>query len=187
MGCFMVRLSDTADIFSGVNPELALDGECHFLQIRHLATDDADHIVGRRPTAGRAVPIAQGDVLLAARGERVSAIRARSAQIGAYIALDIYLIRPDCERLDPDYLVAFLMRPATGTSLRKSTAGASLPRIPKDALADLDIPVPPIDRQTAIGGVAACVRRHRELTSRLVAAESMLAEVSLERVFAQLS
>jgi restriction endonuclease S subunit len=79
------------------------------------------------------------------------------------------------------------MRPSTGTSLRKSTAGASLPRIPKDALADLDIPMPPIDRQRAIGGVASCVRRHRELTSQLVTAEATLAETSLERVFAQLN
>ena len=183
----MGKLSDTADIFSGVSPEPAHYGDCQFLQIRHLATDDVDHIFGRRPTAGRAVPIVQGDVLLAARGEHASAIRARPSQIGAYIALDIYLIRPDRERLDPDYLVAFLMRPSTGTSLRKSTAGASLPRIPKDALADLDIPLPPINRQRAIGGVASCVRRHRELTNRLVVAETTLAEASLERVFAQLS
>ena len=183
----MARLSDTADIFSGLNPEPALDGDCQFLQIRNLATDDADLIVGRRPTAGRAVPVAQGDVLLAARGERASAIHGRPSQIGAYIALDIYLIRPDHARLDPDYLVAFLMRPTIGTSLRKSTAGASLPRISKDAIAGLEIPLPSLDRQRAIGGVASCIRRHRELADRLIVAESTLAETSLERVFAQFS
>jgi len=45
----------------------------------------------------------------------------------------------------------------------------------------------PIDRQRAIGAVSSCIRRRRELASQLIAAESMLAETLLERVFAQLS
>jgi len=183
----MALLSQMAEIFSGVNPEPALDTGFQFLQIRNLASDDAECSIGRRPTAGRAVPVASGDVLLAARGERATVIRPRPTQIGAYIALDIYLIRPDPTRLDPDYLVAFLLRLSTGTSLRKSTAGASLPRIPKDAIADLDIPLPPIERQRAIGAVSSCIRHRRELASQLIAAESALAETLLERAFAQLS
>lgn len=183
----MVRLSDTATILSGVNPEPAGDDGCRFVQIRNLGADDGELLVGRRPTAGRAVQIQRGDILLAARGERASAIKARETQFGAYIALDIYLIRPDLARLDPEYLVAFLMRPETGALLRKSTAGASLPRIPKDAIADLQIPLPTIERQKAIGGVASCIHRRRELASRLIAVESMLAETSLKRAFALLS
>lgn len=115
------------------------------------------------------------------------AVKARASQFEAYVALDVYLIRPDQIRLDPEYLVAFLMRHATGALLRKSTAGASLPRIPKDAIADLELPLPAIERQRAIGGVASCIQRRRELAQRLSAVESMLAETSLERAFAQLN
>lgn len=181
-------LSDAAIILSGVNPEPATDDDgCRFLQIRNLGADESDHIIGRRPTAGRAIPIQEGDVLLAARGERASAVQAWASQFGAYVALDIYLIRPDQTRLDPSYLVAYLMRPATGTVLRKSTAGASLPRIPKDAIEKLEIPLPPLDRQKLIGGVASCIHSRRELASRLIATETLLAEASLDRAFAQLS
>lgn len=183
----MVRLSDTAVILSGVNPDPATGDGCRFVQIRNLSVDEGELLAGRRPTAGRAVPIQKGDVLLAARGERTPAVGATEFLFGAYAALDVYLIRPDQTRLDPEYLVAFLMRPATGTLLRKSTAGASLPRIPKDAIAGLAVPLPAIDRQRAIGGVASCIHRRRELASRLMAVESMLAETSLERAFAQLS
>lgn len=183
----MVRLSDTAVILSGVNPEPATDDACRFVQIRNLGADDGDLIIGRRPTAGRAVPIQGGDVLLAARGERASAVRARDSQFGAHVALDIYLIRPDRTRLDAEYLVAFLMRSATGALLRRSTAGASLPRIPKDAIAGLEIPLLTLERQKAIGGVATCINRRRELAGRLIAVESMLAETSLERAFARFS
>jgi hypothetical protein len=183
----MARLSDTAIILSGVNPEPASDDACRFVQIRNLSADGDDLLNGRQPTAGRAVPIKPGDILLAARGERVSVIRAREVHFGAYVALDIYLIRPDQARIDPDYLVAFLSRTETGAVLRKSTAGASLPRIPKDALADLQIPMPTIERQKAIGGVAACIHHRHQLASRLIAVESMLAKTSLERAFAQLT
>jgi hypothetical protein len=183
----MVRLSNTAIIFSGVNPALATGDGCRFVQIRNLAADEGDFLVGRRPTAARAVPIQHGDVLLAARGERAPAVRADARHFGAYAALDVYLIRPDQTRLDPEYLVAFLMRPATGALLRKSTAGASLPRIPKDAIADLEVPLPVIERQRAIRDVASCIQVRRELAQRLNAVESMLAETSLERAFAQLT
>jgi len=182
----MARLSDAAIIFSGVNPEPANEDGCRFVQIRNLGAGDVDLLLGRRPTAGRAVPIQQGDILLAARGERASAIKAKKSQFGAYVALDIYLIRSDPGQLDPDYLVAFLMRPETGVILRKSTAGASLPRIPKDAIAGLQIPLPSIERQKVIGGLASCIQRRRELASRLIAVESTLAETSLERAFALL-
>jgi|AutmiccommuBRH23_1029490.scaffolds.fasta_scaffold00865_12 hypothetical protein len=183
----MTRLSDAALILSGVNPEPANDDVCQFVQIRNLGADDGGLQVGRRPTAGRAVPIRRGDILLAARGERAFAIKAKDSQLGAYVALDIYLIRPDKARLDPDYLLAFLMRAETGALLRKSSAGASLPRIPKDAIASLQIPLPAIERQMAIGRVASCIHRRRELASRLMVVESLLAETSLERAFAQLS
>jgi hypothetical protein len=157
------------------------------VQIRNLGMGDHHLLVGRRPTAGRAVPIQPGDVLLAARGQRAPAVSAVEFHLGAYAALDVYLIRPDRTRLDPNYLVAFLMRPAIGTLLRKSTAGASLPRIPKDAIADLEVPLPAMDRQRAIGGVASCIQRRRELANQLIAVESMLAETSLERAFSQLN
>lgn len=183
----MVRLSATAVILSGVNPAPVASDGCRFVQIRNLGADEAELLLGRPPTAGRAVPIQDGDVLLAARGERASAVRARESQFGAYVTLDIYLIRPDLARLDPGYLVAFLLRTATGALLRKSTAGASLPRIPKDAIADLHIPLPSIQRQRSIGSVASCIHRRRELASQLIAAESLLAETSLERAFAQLN
>lgn len=181
----MVRLSDAAIVLTGVSPEAARDGGCRFVRIRNLSGVDEELLTARQPTAGRAVPIELGDVLLAARGERTLALRALDAQVGAYATLDIYLIRPDPTRLDSNYLAAFLMRPETGANLRRSTAGSSLPRIPKDAIADLSIPLPPIERQRAIGGLAASLRRGHDLAGRLVAAETRLAETTLERAFAR--
>ena len=113
-------------------------------------------------------------------------MRPRDEIIGAFAALDVYLIRPDLRRLDPDYLAAFLARPDVGMQLRLSTAGASLPRIPKSALADLELPLPDLVRQRAIGGLCRSLGLRARLYDRLKAAETRLTDYYLDRSFAQL-
>jgi hypothetical protein len=94
----MTRLRDIAMILSGLNPGAARGDPCKFLQTRDLVSADRPLLEGERPTAGRARPVAAADVLLAARGERSVAVRPRDEIIGAFAALDVYLIRPDLHR-----------------------------------------------------------------------------------------
>lgn len=181
----MPKLKDLAIIRTGLAPP---PGPLERASSSYVQMKDLDR--GRRsltragaPTAGRATPIAQGDVLVAARGERNLVVRPDAELLGAYPTLDVYLVRPDPSRLDPDYLAAFLDAEETGRSLRASKAGASLPRIPKEALAELSVPAPPIARQRAIGALAVCARRHAELSTRLQAAEARLADTRLFHLF----
>jgi hypothetical protein len=182
----MARLCDIATIFSGLNAGAARGNPCKFVQMRDLVWSDRPLVEGERPTAGRARPVDAADVLLAARGERSVAVRPRNDMIGAFVTLDVYLIKPDLRRLDADYLVAFLARPDVGTQLRISTAGASLPRIPKSALADLELPLPDLDRQRAIGGLCRSLGRRVRIYDRLKAAETQLTDCYLNHSFAQL-
>jgi hypothetical protein len=123
----MTRLRDIAAILGGLTPGATRGDACKFAQMRELVWSDCPLLQGERPTAGRARPVGAADVLLAARGERSVAVRPRDDMIGAFVTLDVYLIKPDVRRLDPDYLAAFLARPDVGMQLRLSTAGASLP------------------------------------------------------------
>jgi hypothetical protein len=117
----MTRLCDIATILSGLNPGGARGNPCKFVQMRDLVWPGRALLEGERPTAGRARPVEAADVLLAARGERSVAVRPRDDMIGAFVALDVYLIKPDLRRLDADYLAAFLARTYIGTQLRIST------------------------------------------------------------------
>jgi len=182
----MARLIDIAAILSGLNPAPTRADPCRFIQMRDLGSADRPLLEGERPTAGRALPVEPSDVLLAARGERSIAVRPRGEMIGAFVTLDIYLIKPDLRRLDPDYLAALLARPDIGTRLRMSTAGSSLPRIPKSALAELDFPLPDLGRQRVIGGLSRTLQRRAALYDRLKAAETRLFDHYLGRSFAQL-
>jgi hypothetical protein len=182
----MARLSDIATILSGLSPGAARGSSCKFIQMRDLVSSDRPLVEGERPTAGRAQAVEAADVLLAARGERSVAVRPREEMIGAFVALDVYLIKPDARMLDPDYLVAFLARSDIGMQLRLSTAGAGLPRIPKSALAALELPLPDLDRQRAIGGLCRSLGHRARLYDRLKAAETRLTDYYLDRSFAQL-
>jgi len=182
----MTRLRDIATILSGLTPGATRGDACKFVQMRDLVWSDRPLLQGERPTAGRARPVGAADVLLAARGERSVAVRPRDDMIGAFVTLDVYLIKPDLRRLDPDYLAAFLARPDVGMQLRLSTAGASLPRIPKSALAELELPLPNLDRQRAIGGICRSLALRARLYDRLKAAETKLTDHYLHRSFAQL-
>lgn len=175
----MVALSEIASISSGVAPEKPRADPVRFVQIRDLAGDRRDLTEGDRPRVARALPIQPGDVLVAARGERSVAAEADETLFGAYATLDLYLVRPNPDRLDPSFLLAVLLLPQTGVKLRASTAGASLPRITRDDLASLELPNLPLERQRSIGQLARAHRSYRELLLRLAERHATAADLQI--------
>ena len=109
---------------------------------------------------------------------------ADSDLIGAYVTPDVYLIRPDPDRLDSAYLAAFLNRASTVTQLKASKRGAMLPRVPKEALSELMVPLPAMERQRMIGGLATAISRHNDFSAKRVEIEARLFESLLDRAFA---
>jgi restriction endonuclease S subunit len=180
----MPRLAETAMILTGVAPGPVGTDVARFIQIKDLDASRRALVDGQRPTVNRAIPVRTGDVLLASRGERVSAVVADSGLIGAYVTPDVYLIRPDPGRLDPCYLAAFLNRPSTSMQLKASKKGAMLPRVPKEALSELPVPLPPMERQRAIGGLASSISQHVDLSAKLLNKEARLFESLLDRAVA---
>lgn len=175
----MVALSKIALISSGVAPEKPGADPVRFVQIRDLAGARRDLTIGDRPMVARALPIQAGDVLLAARGERTLAAEADEGMFGAFTTLDVYLVRPDPAHLDPSFLLAFLLLPQTGVKLRASTAGASLPRIARDDIAQLELPDLTIERQRSIGQLARAHRSYRELLIQLADRHATAADLQI--------
>lgn len=122
----------------------------------------------------RATPIEAGDVLVASRGEIPLAARPDSDLEGAYPALDVYLIRPDPAKLDADFLAAFVNVGPAGEVLRAAATGGSLPRIPKGAVEQLEMPSLPIDAQRRIGALEGARLRYASLIDRRMRAERRL-------------
>jgi restriction endonuclease S subunit len=145
-------------------------------------------VSGSRPTAKRAVAAKVGDVLLAARGgQAVIAGDAAGAGLeGAYPTLDVYLIRPEQDQLDPVFLAAWLTFEPVRNSLQASTTGSLIPRIPIGSLKDLAIPLPHLQRQRQIGALFQLAHQEAALMERLVTHVAQLRTRQLAAAFAAL-
>ncbi len=181
-------LVSVAEIFTGTAPQQGGHGlqQAKFIQIKDLEPLKRDLVAGSVPDVKRASPVQPGDVLLAARGEQATAIVATPDLYGAFPTLDVYLIRPDSLQLLPEYLVAWLEQPHVRTSLRASTTGALIPRIPVGSLRDLPIPLPRLGVQQAVGEFAQAARREQALLSQLAELSQARAGQQLANAFASL-
>ena len=157
-----VRLSDLSDLRSGRAPKLA---------------------TGEPPAVARALPIEEGDLIVAARGAATDVCQAAHSWLGAFISLDLYLVRPDPSKVDPGYLAAFLDLPATQAAFSGNKQGTGLARLPKEALDKLAVPLPPMPTQRLIAELARSFHDEAALLQRLANLNSILGREALARAF----
>jgi hypothetical protein len=77
-----MRLSDLSDLRAGRIPDLA---------------------IGEIPDVARASAIQEGDLIVAARGNATDVCLATELVVGAFISLDLYLVRPNPSHIDSQY------------------------------------------------------------------------------------
>ena len=181
----MLELREIASIMSGVAVQEAGDGSAQFVRLSDLSELRCGRIpvlaTGEQPAVARAWAIDEGDLLVGARGASTDACLASRPVIGAFISLDLYLVRPDASKVDPGYLAAFLELPATQAALAGSKQGSGLARLPKEALEKIVVPLPPMPRQRLVAELANWFRAEAELLKRLTELNSILGREALAR------
>ncbi len=70
---------------------------------------------------------------------------------GAIVTGNLYLIRVDEEKVDPFFLQAFFSSETGGKLFSSICVEATLPTISLDSLKNIEVPVPPLDKQKGIG------------------------------------
>jgi hypothetical protein len=155
-----MRLSDLSDLKAGRHPVLA---------------------AGDVPAVARALTIEEGDLIVGARGSATDVCLATGAVVGAFVSLDLYLVRPDRAKVSPQYLAAFLELPATQAGFAGGKQGSALARLPKDALEKTLVPVPSMQSQLLIAGLALCFEEERKLRQRLSDLKSFLGRETIAR------
>lgn len=178
----MKRLNEIAEVVSGVLPPKGADRHAAYVQIRDLRDPDGDLLRGPEPRARRATKIAADDLLVPSRGDEITAFRPWPNLIGAFVGLDVYLIRPARRHVDPDFLFVALNDLNTIRQLKASATGGALPRIPKQALEDVLVPLPPMDAQRSIGRIGALAAACEGLQRQRMAAESKLNAALISRL-----
>ena len=178
----MKALADIASVLSGVSPPRGRDGADLYVQIKDLKENGAPSTKGPAPSAKRATRIAVRDLLVASRGDEASVVRPSPRMIGAYAGLDVYLIRPDLDRVDPNYLLIALNSDAALKQLKMAATGGALPRVPKQALENVQLPLPSLDAQRMIAQIGVLARRCETLQTKRYEAQSRLNAAILARL-----
>jgi restriction endonuclease S subunit len=141
-----VRLSDLSDLKSGRTPILAR---------------------GVVPEVARALSIDSGDLIVAARGSATDVCIADESVFGAFVTLDLYLIRPNGTKVDTQYLFAFLTLPTTQALFAAGKQGSALARLPKEELAKIKVPLPPMQTQRMIADLACSFEQEGKILRKL--------------------
>lgn len=122
----------------------------------------------------------KGDVLLAARGSRLTAC-VHQGQFPAVAGGQFLVIRPHEAALLPEYLHWFLNLSTTQEMMAARARGSYVRSLPASALGELEIPLPPLSRQRAIAGLHALRLREKELMSQLAGLRATLIDQALIR------
>lgn len=126
-----------------------------------------------RPTTVSPGWLADGDVLLAARGSQNRAVLVTNPP-KALAAPHWYVIRCRDNKLLPAFLVWQLNRRPAQSWFQRESAGTTTKNLRLESVAKLEIAVPPIKEQQRIIAIADAAARERKLCERLMAATEEL-------------
>lgn len=151
------QLKELANIQTGVYATPGLEANLIYFQAKHF--DDQGKVNGLvRPELELSDKLErhllqEGDVLLTSKGTRLFAA-CIDQFIGPAVASSNFVVIRISEdwrdRIKPLYLTWFLNLPESLNLLRASSRGSSLPSIPKSAVEEMLIPLPPVKYQIAI-------------------------------------
>lgn len=136
--------------------------------------------LGPEPANRSALTI--GDVLLAARGTRMTA-GIFDGQQPSVAGGQFLVIRPRSNILLTNYLHWFLNLPITQEALAAAARGSYVRSLPVSAVADMEIPVPPLPQQQAIAALHTLRLREKMLMARLAAQRALLVDHSILQSF----
>jgi len=112
--------------------------------------------------------LSAGDVLLRAKGKNHFAVCITSPVKNLIAGAACLVIRPDNKKALSSFLAWYLNQPPAQAFLNKISAGTSIPVVNKRALLDLEVSLPPMKIQKAIGELYQLQLTEQELTEKLM-------------------
>ena len=167
----MFELRKLASVLSGVTIKEDLGGPGRFIRLSHLSDLKAGRTPalarGIVPEVARAQCIEPGDLIVGARGFSTDICIANETVFGAFVSLDLYLVRPNSAKVDPQFLFAFLTLPATQAAFAAGKQGSALARLPKDELEKIKVPLPAMQTQRMIADLACSFDEEGKIIKKL--------------------
>ena len=158
------KISEIAEVVSGVYLLTAPYGEVAYLQIKDLLSESPERTASKvilSPKTERYL-LAKGDLLFAGKGTTYLC-KVFDLDIPAIASTTLYIIRLTSKDILPDYLCWYLNQPSMMAMMKTQQVGTGTPLIHKQVVEDFEIPVPNTDSQRQIVELAKLQAREKEL------------------------
>lgn len=144
----LIRIGD-------ISPDAVLDTDADFARIKPDRVPDE-------------LLLRPGDVLFPARGTRVTPVVFGGTPAPAVVGPQFFILRPKPGKLLPEFLAWWLMLPASRAWFDAHRRGTYVQLIARPTLAEMDVPLPPLETQRHAAAVLDLQRRERQLATRLL-------------------
>jgi len=132
-----------------------------------LRTEDFLHIEPRESVSEN-LWLCEGDVLFPNRGTRTTGVAFPLNQPRIIVGPQFFIVRPDRERVLPEYVAWFLRTPQAAAHFESRRKGTLVQSVQRGDLADLEIPIPPLGKQRQIVETATLALKERELSEQIL-------------------
>lgn len=183
-----MRLAELCDIHSGYTArgrlEPLADGGTPAIQLRDVGTEgEAPGPVFQRYDLGDLSDrylVRGGEVIFRSRGEpNTATVMGDAFAEPAAVIVPLVIMRPDMERVLPEYLAWAINQPEAQRRLGTEAQGTSLRMIPMAVLERLEIAVPDLQTQRRIVDLNALAKREGHLLRQLAARREQLVSLIL--------
>lgn len=171
----ILKLKDIANVLSGVYLRPSPSGEIAYLQVSDLQSSLSEKTtlkVDFVPKLSRYL-LQKGDILFAGKGTKYLC-QTFNLDIQAVPSTTLYMIRPNRERVLPEYLCWFLNLPQTESIVKATQVGSSIPLIHKSSLEELEIPVPDLNIQSRTLEISSLQQRERQLLETIAEKRALI-------------
>ena len=158
------KVSEIAEVVSGVYLQAEPYGEIAYLQIKDLLSESPEKTASKvslSPKNERYL-LEKGDLLFAGKGTTYLC-KVFDLDIPAIASTTLYIIRLTSKDVLPDYLCWYLNQPSVMAVMKTQQVGTGTPLIRKQVVEDFEIPVPELDTQRQIVELAQLQTREKEL------------------------
>jgi len=158
---------------SGIYTKPDVDGDVYYVQAKHF-NNDGEFDFSVKPELRLEGKIERhllraGDVLLAAKGSDNFAVQYRGL-IKKAVASSIFIVIriKDQSKVLPEFLTWYLNHPQTQLFFKDQSKGSAIPSISIGSIEDLEIFIPPIDKQRTILSISELSKKEKQIRQQLV-------------------
>lgn len=166
-----MKLGDLSSVHSGVTPRGGLDVSARgvlAIQLRDVTPEGAINFASVSRVEAEGISerhlVGPGDVLFRSRGVHTYA-SALNDQLNepAIAIMPLFIIRPDNDVIDAEYLAWFLNQPAAQRHFAQGATGTKLRMISKPVLEEVQIDLPPLRVQRSIAALSILAAKEQAL------------------------